>query len=42
VHAERGLAKASQPLKELISKQAMSFREQDSAAIRKGFEPETN
>jgi hypothetical protein len=42
VHAERGLAKASQPLKELISKRAMSFREQDSAAIRKGFEPETN
>jgi hypothetical protein len=41
-HAERGLAKASQPLKELISKQAIIFREQDAEAIRKGFESPAN
>jgi hypothetical protein len=42
LHAEHGLAKASQTLKDLISKQALTFREQDAEAIRKGFETPTN
>jgi hypothetical protein len=42
VHAERGLAKATQSLRDLISKQGMTFRVQETDAIRKGFEPPTN
>jgi hypothetical protein len=37
-HAMQGLAKASQPLPELVSKRKMVFERQDSEAIRKGFE----
>jgi hypothetical protein len=42
LHAEHGLAKASQPLKDLISEQGITFREQDAEAIRKGLESTTN
>jgi hypothetical protein len=41
-HAQHGLAKASQPLRELISRQTMAFGEQDSEAIRKGFDSPIN
>ena len=37
-HAMRGLAKASQPLPELISSRKLVFERQDSEAIRKGFD----
>ena len=41
-HAQHGLAKASQPLKDLISMNAITFREQDAEAIRRGFEDHGN
>jgi hypothetical protein len=41
-HAQRGLAKASQPLKDLISKKSLTFQDRDAEAIRKGFEAPTN
>jgi hypothetical protein len=37
-HAMKGLAKASQPLPELISNRKMTFDPHDSEAMRKGFE----
>jgi hypothetical protein len=37
-HAERGLAKASQSLKDLVSKQSLTFQAQDAEAIRRGFD----
>jgi hypothetical protein len=36
-HAEKGLAKASQTLKDLVSKQSITFAAHDTEAIRKGF-----
>jgi hypothetical protein len=42
LHAEKGLAKASQTLRDLVSKQAIVFGEHDAEAIRKGFESATN
>jgi hypothetical protein len=42
LHAEKGLAKASQNLRDLVSKQAIVFGEHDAEAIRKGFESATN
>ena len=41
-HAEKGLAKASQTLRDLISKQSITFAAHDTEAIRKGFETQTN
>ena len=41
-HTHRGLAKASQPLKELVSKKSLTFQEADAEAIRKGFEAPSN
>jgi hypothetical protein len=37
-HAMHGLARASQPLPELVSSRKMVFERQDSEAIRKGFD----
>ena len=37
-HAMKGLAKASEPLPDLISARKMTFDRHDSEAMRKGFE----
>ena len=42
LHTEKGLAKASQTLRDLVSKQSITFAAHDAEAIRKGFEAQTN
>jgi hypothetical protein len=41
-HTHSGLAKASQPLRDLVSKKGLTFQAQDAELIRKGFDAPTN